>query len=342
MKSSFTKTTILFLCTALGLTIGVGSAFGQKLIADSQVKGEIPIDQPKIIPKKQLVPEHLKPKQEEKPDKADSQKVKGEKPVDEPRKRFEQRERLVPEMPKSEPEQPSSQEEKNDEKRIPEKQEKQEKPKESLTSDDEQNPKRSAPENSKGQQERTKQAPRDESPTEKQKTTNTNESSSKQQLPRANQQQETSSLNQKQQDLHESKEQEETNSHIEDGHEIQIPNKVEVESSDGRKVDVTSVIEDIFGEVHDAKEETEAIQKRMENEQLHPKVALQQPSHSTNNQSSKQIVEEPNDQYSVNNPPRTEQHGIMPMTASNDLHGVIIGLGMAAAGIFYVLFRKGE
>ena len=336
MKLSFTKTTILVVCTALGLTIGIGSAFGQKLADQSQVKGEIPIDQPKFIPKKQLVPEHLKPKQTEELKETDPPKVKGEKPVDVPKKQFEQRERLVPENSSPETKQPSSKQS-NDQKPARPKDQKELNEQKTENHEPTQekpilNQKEDEP--IKEKEEKKESSVDEKLPSSEQKKTNRNESSSsEQQSPKEDQKQDPPSSQ------NEQSESDKTNSKNEEGHEIEIPEKVEVESSDGRKVDVTSVIEDIFGEVNASKEETEEIQKKMENHQ-HPTVSMQKRDQLSNEKS--QQTQEDLTQDDVHEPPRTEKHGIMPMTASNDLHGVIIGLGMATAGICYVLFRKGE
>lgn len=323
MKGSFTKTTILMVCTALGLTIGIGSAFGQKLADQSQVKGEVPLDQSQVIQKKQLVPEHLKPSQTEEPKETKSPQIKGEKPVDPSRNHLEPKERLIPETPNPNPK-PSPRQPADSNPPVPKQQEN---PNE--TTSDRQPDKESPIPDQKAEEEEQEEPknPSDDknSLTKEEPSDSKEQPSTKQPLPKANNHvPSTQPDNQP-----ESKEPKAKN---EKGHEINIPEKIEVESSDGKKVDITSVIEDIFGEVHASKEETEAIQKRMENERPNPEIAMQKSNPLSEEQSAKE----------ENHLPRTEQHGVMPMTASNDLHGVLIGLAMATAGILYILFRKGE
>lgn len=318
MQVTFTKTTILLMCTVLGLTIGISSAFGQKLVDQSPVKGEIPIDQPNFNRKKELVPEHLKPNQPEEPKESKETSpppVKGERPIDMP-KNFNHSERLVPETnPSATENQPSEQLKEPDTKTDPPKQEKPKEP-----------PNESGAPNNENPPDQKKEEPSSE------KITNDSQVSQDQSSSKDSNQSKKSSQTEHQEEV-------KTESNDERKHEIEVPEKVEIESSDGKKVDITSVIQDIFGQVQSSKEETEKIQRKMENDQPDPKIALQEPSSSNEQEGSKQSEDSKIDQ---NNPPRTVEHGVMPMTASNDLHGVLIGLGMALVGIIYVLFRKGE
>lgn len=336
MKVTFTKTTILFLCTVLGLTIGISSAFGQKLVDQSQIKGEVPIDQPNFNQKKELVPEHLKPNQTEKPNESSPPPVKGEKPVDMPRD-FNHSKRLAPETntPKSE-NKPSEQPTEPNPKTGPPTQEK---PKEQPTENNSQNKENHTPSDQK-ELDRTKKDAQD-SPVGEDQSSSKEET--KKQPSSDQQDHEPNSVQDEESSQRDHKEPVNSDAKDKGENEVEIPQKVEIESSDGKTVDITSVIQDIFGQVNSSKEETEEIQKQMENEQPDPKVALQEPNRSSSEQEgSKRTEESKIEEYDRHNPPRTVEHGLMPMTASNDLHGVLIGLAMALVGALYVLFRKGE
>lgn len=332
MNVSFTKTTILLLCVVLGLTIGISSAFGQKLATNSHIKGEVPIHKADEIPKKQLVPEHLKPdKKESNP--TESPQIKGEKPVDTPKNPIGQK-RLTPEnsQPKNDDssqqnDQPNSSKQEKEQKSPPIDESSQEKPKpeqnqevDKKTNVEEQEQKQTTPHpDQTNEQQQNEQSKTKTEQTEPTHSTDEEKSSSKEE-----------------QQSHNGKQQSETQVNTKTDktqNEVEIP-EMKVENSKGETIDVTSVIEDIFGDVNSSKEDMEQMQQQMQKDDLIAQNQVKKLPREEQEQVSEEIDE--------NNPPRTIKHGKMPMTASNDLQGVLIGLAIAFVGVFIVLFRKGE
>lgn len=331
MKGSLKKTTVLSLCVVLGLTIGIGSAFGQKLADQSQIKGEKPIDQPDQTIKKDMIPEHLKPNNENSPQ-TNSPQVKGEKPLDGPKIPHVQQ-RLAPEVqePNTHKDSQSDRSQEKESTKSTEKENQEPSNQDTSKQQDHKSSKNDNSSNSDLDPSPEKNQEREQPPIETPDEQKSQEESSPQK--------DSQSQSEKQfidEDTDQNSQEKFSTSQDKEKTDIEIP-EMKIEKSNGETVDVTSIIEDIFGDVKSSKEETEKIQGQIQSEQLNPKVA----QHNQLNKEPK--VEEPKQQeISTNNPPRTIKHGTMPMTASNDLQGVLIGLVIAAVGILFVLFRKGE